>query len=636
MPDWQRLQSFGKMHALLIQLLMGTILGSIFIFLIPPWMHYDEPGHFEYAWLAANHAGWPERDEYDQAMRRAMGASMLEHDFQEYHLYQLLKTDQPISVITTQTGDLPLYYFLVSIPLRAVKYTDITFQLYLARFVSLFLFLLTIFFAYKASNLIFGKDHPLTWMVPSFLVFLPSFVDIMTAVNNDVAAIAAFSFFVWRGIKLIKEGFTVKNGAFLLISVVLCIFSKSTAWLSVPLALLVLFMSIFKGRSLKLLSAIIGFLVIMSAGLLFSWKETAPAYFYAGIDQNIPIRKSSENAPLGQFVIVQNSTSQRDQGFNYDLIPADYKNIDGKQVTFGAWIWAETPLSIRSPKIYCNQANQIGILHNEPIILGTEPEFFAFSATLPETGRPICWLHFFALKDPGNHVYWDGIILAQGQYPAEALPEFSDPDGRSGQWGGKRFENLVRNGSGEHPWPVFSTLGRKIIPSNLNYSASRFLSLLDFRTHAWYFRSTGANMFRTFWAVFGWGKIYLIGKRPFWWFAAFSIMGLIGISVGFFKKSLRMPRNIVIFLIISAISQGLLVLVRGVGSWYWRIFIPGARYFYPAIIPVAILFVWGIYSILITLHQRVKVSKSVLYTLYGCVLIGMIAFAIISITVNMI
>ena len=68
-------------RTLSIILVLGLVHGLLYVFLEPPWQHYDEPTHFEYAWLIANRAALPQGDDFDQGMRREVAASMLEHGF---------------------------------------------------------------------------------------------------------------------------------------------------------------------------------------------------------------------------------------------------------------------------------------------------------------------------------------------------------------------------------------------------------------------------------------------------------------------------------------------------------------------------------------------------------------------------
>ena len=85
-------------RVILYILFLGIINGLIFVFLVPPWQHYDEPGHFEYAWLIANHNKLPEAGDYDQEMRIEVAASMIEHGFFDKLKFRpnLLSQSEPI------------------------------------------------------------------------------------------------------------------------------------------------------------------------------------------------------------------------------------------------------------------------------------------------------------------------------------------------------------------------------------------------------------------------------------------------------------------------------------------------------------------------------------------------------------
>jgi apolipoprotein N-acyltransferase len=57
-------------------------------------------------------------------------------------------------------------------------------------------------------------------MLPLSLTLVPGFVDIMTAVNDDVGATVFFSLFLWAGIRLIVRGFRwTTTVAFLLLAI---------------------------------------------------------------------------------------------------------------------------------------------------------------------------------------------------------------------------------------------------------------------------------------------------------------------------------------------------------------------------------------------------------------------------------
>jgi hypothetical protein len=68
-------------YGLILALSLGFIHGLIYVFLIPVWQHYDEPNHFEYAWLIAKRNGLPSPSDYDLGMRREVALSMVKSGF---------------------------------------------------------------------------------------------------------------------------------------------------------------------------------------------------------------------------------------------------------------------------------------------------------------------------------------------------------------------------------------------------------------------------------------------------------------------------------------------------------------------------------------------------------------------------
>ena len=62
-------------------LILAMVHGMIYVYVVPPWQHYDEPSHFEYIWLVSNRKRIPQASEFDQSIRREIAASMIENDF---------------------------------------------------------------------------------------------------------------------------------------------------------------------------------------------------------------------------------------------------------------------------------------------------------------------------------------------------------------------------------------------------------------------------------------------------------------------------------------------------------------------------------------------------------------------------
>ena len=179
-------------------MLLGLLQGLIYAVIVPPWWHYDEPGNFEYVWLAANlprlAQGWAIRPD------DASGNGRINIKVKWYKARldnPDLSGTTPIPIGVPEVGGEPAYYFLASLPLKFMHHTDIIFQYYAARLVSIILYLLILLVVWYALGEVFAEDHPLRWMVPVFLALLPAFVDVMTAVSNDVASVLASSLFLW-------------------------------------------------------------------------------------------------------------------------------------------------------------------------------------------------------------------------------------------------------------------------------------------------------------------------------------------------------------------------------------------------------------------------------------------------------
>ena len=109
-----------KRLALYAALVLALVNGIIYMIIIPPWQHYDEPNHFEYVWLVANRPGLPKFGDYDFHLHQVVARSMIEYKFFTNlgFLPDLNSKDQPAWIGSyDQTNDPPVYYLIASLPL---------------------------------------------------------------------------------------------------------------------------------------------------------------------------------------------------------------------------------------------------------------------------------------------------------------------------------------------------------------------------------------------------------------------------------------------------------------------------------------------------------------------------------------
>ncbi|MEJ2710032.1 MAG: DUF2142 domain-containing protein [Anaerolineales bacterium] len=622
----------GKEHwALGLVLLLGLILGLVYLYLMPPWQHYDEPSQFEYAWLIANRPGLPERGEYDQNMRREVAASMIEHDFyQNLDAHpNLLSIYKPIEIGISQTGDPPLYYWFAALPLRLVKYTDITFQLYVTRFVSLGFYLLTILAAYGVISELTSPGNPLRFILPLTLILIPGFSELMTAVNNDVGATAFFSLFLWAGVRLIRRGFNVKRFLALALFAAACFFTKNTVTIAVLLAVVPLLFSIFQAEKRRYAWYALLFMGIAISIAVFSWGDAAG--WTRQTDLLEQSRDTTSSAPLGNHAIRFTLTPQKPYARTFQILSGNQvRQLWDQTVTLGAWMWSDQPGKINSPLIRVD-----GNTYSQQFEIDTKPHFYAFHATIAEDASQM--QIFLAPHIPAEAgattIYYDGIVLVEGNRPLDQIPDFDNQIATHGSWGEQPFMNLVHGGSGESPWPFVRPWADKLIARYFPGRPSEILgAVLDWRPVVWYYRITLQNLAFTFWARFGWGHVKLLGNRfvdPI--LLVLSLLSLLGAVVAVFRHRRRLPwPTITFFSLVLLLIWGPAV-VRGVGSLTGRVFIPSARYAYPAIIPSALLLVYGWRELFCLAVNRLRITDRYGYALYAAFFVGLNALAIVSI-----
>lgn len=618
-------------HQLLLGiLLVGLLHGLLYIFLMPPWQHYEEPSHFEYTWLIASEHELPEYPAYDQAKRREIAASMIEHGFFYGMGWQpnlLLSPENSVWIGINVTGALPLYHLFVALPLSMIPHAAVETQLYLSRFLSLALYLGTIGISYLVMREFFQEGHILRLGVPMGLALLPGFVELMTAVNNDVGATFVFSLFLWLSLRLILRGVSVRRVLFAGVTAGLCLLTKTTILVAGPLLLLALVFAVLRKRWRPIFWLIPVLIALVGAATSLNWGDAA--FWYRSTKQQVPTSVTSADVPCGRSAFRLQITSEHPVAeVRQPLLSDVVEDIGGETLSAGVWLWASEPTEAQL--IIATDESEISYMTE----VGTEPDFHAFHADVPESTRHI-WVILqnnspVELHDGPISLYGDGFILAEGYYSLDMLPTFETAHGKRGMWGERDFINLVRNPSAETRWLFIAPWLERVrqrYPWAAHLNLSTLLaSLMDWQYTNWLYEASIANIVETFWARFGWGHVRLSSS---WWYkglyglSALSMWGIISIFWYTWDKSQSWRLAMFWFGIAGVVIWGE-VIVRGfVTLASSDPFIPSARYGYPAIIPTLFfLFVgWG------WLLKNMKVRKG----LVGATLWGFLVLDVVSI-----
>ncbi len=587
-----------------IILLAALIQGLLYLSLQPPWQHYDEPTHFEYAALIAHTGRLPHPGDEDMAMRREIAASMAEHQFFKNVPNPGLLGDN-VWLGISELVHPPAYYALVSLPLRIIPYLDVTTQLYVARSVSVLLFLLTMAVTIGMLRDLTREGHVLRWAVPLAMVLLPPFVDLMTAVNNDAAAVAVFSLFLWGAVRTIRFGLSWRRLAWLCGTAVIAAVTKNTAGVALGLAPLVCLIAFWTRRHWRWrwLAAIMLVGCAALLAVMFRWGDAA--YWYResdGQSQDSATRIETPAAPLGSHLMMLELPARAaPRHLSSPLLPRDVHQVVGRTITVGGWIWADRPVVASGPTLQFMVGDRPwDTAAGDPVSMTTTPTFVSWTFVVPkQTSR----LHYlFGSSGPAEgqrplQLFLDGALIVEGSYPLDSTPTFDDASARSGVWDGRRFTNLVRNPSGEQAWPRLNPwLDQALVRYAHRSPAQLIAAVFDVqRIGSMFVRYMVEPPLNGMILSFGWGNVQL--QSPIWLYLsrAVALLALLGCLRWLTERRPQEPEGLrpaLVFLALVGIlvwSNTILRPLPLLGDYV----VPAARYTFPAITVTMLAVVGG-------------------------------------------
>lgn len=604
-------------------LLVGLIHGLVYVFLLPPWQHYDEPMHFETVLLAARLGRAPAAEDMDPQLRRELAASMQAHGFYKGLGFKPdLAGGWPAWIgPASQIGNPILPYRLAALAIAGLSAQGLEAQLYAARLVSLLFYLLSLAAAWGATGELAPEGHPLRTLVPLSLALLPGYVDVMTGVNNDAAATAFMAVLVWSGLRLVQRGWQWLPFLGGLAATGLCLVSKETVYFAAPFFLLALWFSWLRGRWRKVAWIVIGMGILGGAFLAFDWGDAA--WWYRSSSQPTDTRQANAQAPVGEYVFALSVQSPATpvwlRPVFQPLPPVLLDGAAGGKFTMGFWLWSEPAMPVNAVLF----SDGLKTFH-QVFAAGAQPQFIALH--FDTLGRRY-WLSLGppASLPASGTLYLDGLVLVPGDWPLDVPPVFSAADGSRGEWGGRPFTNLLRNGSAEAAGPrirqPLDDLGALVLPDDSRPSLL-LTYLLDWRGAGWFYRLTAERLLRTFWSQFGWGHVDLLGSRPYRWLGWITLLGALSASlwlaVHAWRRRSQFPWE-------AAFILGVLLLLAWGGAFVrgslhlgvTRLYLPVARYAYAAVLPTIGLLALGWWQALQALVARLKGSRMAALAAWG-------------------
>jgi hypothetical protein len=139
-------------------------------------------------------------------------------------------------------------------------------------------------------------------------------------------------------------------------------------------------------------------------------------------------------------------------------------------------------------------------------------------------------------------------------------------------------------------------------------------------------------LFRTFWGLFGWAHVPLLGGRPYRLILVATLAGVAGSLPVLWQKRRSIPWDLLVLFGLTLAAIWGLTFVRGASYLgHPNLYIPVARYAFPAIIPTVMLLSVGWLSIWKEVSFRLRLPRWGMWVLYLIPLVGLDLLALSSI-----
>jgi 4-amino-4-deoxy-L-arabinose transferase-like glycosyltransferase len=241
--DRERIERSARLVPVAL-VLLALLHGLLYLVIVPPWQHYDEPTHFEYARLIALWNRWPAVNEIDLATDREIADSMYRFRFWRPGVRPALFGAEPPNIGFSEKVHPPLYYAVAAVPVRWLLFSPIEAQLYAARMVAVLLYALIVACAWRIATILAPDRPAIQIAAPLILILVPAFVDQMSAVNNDALVNFSTAALLLGCVLLIRDGLRPLPLALAGLSLAVALATKRTAVVGVVLFALALFWSL--------------------------------------------------------------------------------------------------------------------------------------------------------------------------------------------------------------------------------------------------------------------------------------------------------------------------------------------------------------------------------------------------------
>src|SRR3990167_3822682 len=275
-----------KKHRYLLTLFITIfVIGVVWIVLVPIFHTPDEQSHFgQVAFMVEKRRAPNSLDTYDLSEEIYISEKLLNTDRDklgnnkftfhpqyrleysegiigkyEANISDLAKTDAKKTFVHSESTRYPvLYYIPATIIYKFFYNQDIFTRIFFIRIWSLLLFLGTVYSTYKLGELIRPKEKLFSYILAILVSFQPMMMFANIGVSSDSLGNLLFTLFLLSGVRIITQGVSPKNIAFLVMATILSIYTKPQFIIVLPIIFLLFLISGFqqiKNKKYFILSA---------------------------------------------------------------------------------------------------------------------------------------------------------------------------------------------------------------------------------------------------------------------------------------------------------------------------------------------------------------------------------------------
>jgi len=350
----------GERKAVVSLFLFVLTLGLVYVLLIPPWQSPDEIHHFGYGGLLSKEK--EARAEYIKNLEKEIIESMA-----NFYAWRYLNLERPyplpqrlhnlsyFHVITGLSGRAPLYYLVSAFIIKNLKIKGIINQFYVNRVFSFILFLLSVYFTYLSSRIIFAGNNLYNLAVVSFMGLLPQFLIISTSVNSVNLLVFFETLFIYLLLLSLHEGKKLLIALVGPLIIALGFFTHRAALFMIPPFLVLL--GIFFIQSLKNRKEFLKtILILLMLGILFISLYFGAQFFFPDAFEKV-VRTGgikARVADLNNFFAYFSSASSKSLG---NFVEGFFKSF----WFFAGWMSFRYPLGIYSVLKFISVLSFFGI-----------------------------------------------------------------------------------------------------------------------------------------------------------------------------------------------------------------------------------------------------------------------------------